>query len=206
MTANNLKFVLAERLPDTKYYKGAYCYDVLFNEAKIAQWRPMLTIRGYTLMDLAGRTVRAPYIGKDGERSDLDSPWHWHNVECKAQGQFAEHVEKERDYIPTPEQIARREADEQAKAEKEAAEEVEAKRIERIKEAGPLLLAALNDILFAASNNHRVNQLYHDAGYCACCEAIAPKDVQGNLEGKLNHREGCIVGDAVAVMTSVRGM
>ena len=141
--AIKLEVVRAERLPDTEYFKGGYCFDVLRDGVKIATWRPICVQRGYTLTDLAGVPVRAPWIRTNGERGDLDSPWHWRTVECSAQAEFFEQVMQELDYIPTKEQIEKRQCDEQTAKEREAAERAEEQRIARIKEAGPELLSDL---------------------------------------------------------------
>ena len=179
----NLEFARAERLPDTDHYKGGYCFDVLRDGTKIAQWRPIQVAKGYTLVDLSGRVVRAPYFRTTGERGDLDAPWHWHDVECKAQSEFAEQITKELDYIPTLEQIAQRDADEAAKVAERAAKAEDEARVERVKEAGPDLLSVVRYALSVELARPQSQQEPQLIGMAKAVIAAATGQGKGNRDG-----------------------
>jgi hypothetical protein len=85
--------------------KLIYDFDVLLDGVKIARWVKDVYKRGYTLADLDGLKVKAPYFDHKGCRRIGDDVRYWHMVEAEVQSAFAGLIIKEFDYIPAPAQI-----------------------------------------------------------------------------------------------------
>lgn len=120
-----------------------YDFEVFIDEVKCATFTRKSFRRGFDLFDLDGRIVKAPWIGADGVRRIGDPKYNWRNVDADTKSNFIAVIQSELDYIPTPEQIEQRRADEEKAERAKVAAEREAERIQLIKDAGLELLDAL---------------------------------------------------------------
>lgn len=126
--------------------KIIYDFDVIVDGVNLATWKRNIYKRGYYLSDSGGREVKAPWFDASNIRRVEDPAHRWHGVQAENKEQFAEVVIRELDYIPTPAQVEQRRLDEEAANGQAERARLEAHRTDRIKQAGPDLLAALEKI------------------------------------------------------------